>query len=171
MFFEKKYTWALIFLTLSVSACGYQFAGSGELPSGIRTVHVDMFRNNSSETGLENAITNDLIYEFTRKKKAALIKSAQSEGILTGVITSVRTDTVARQRQGESLTRRVTVSVNVKLADRTGKVIWFEDGMRESEAFDVVADKQAGELEKRDAIHKASKRLAERIFNRLTEDF
>lgn len=171
MFLEKKYAWPLIFLMLSVPACGYRFAGSGNLPSGIVSVHVNMFKNNSAETGLENVITNDLIYEFTRKKKGAVTNSDQAEGILTGVITSVRTDTIAHQGQSASLTRRVKVSVDIKLTDRAGSEIWSEDNMTESEAFDVVSDKQTNELRKRDAINEVSKRLAERIFNRLTEDF
>ena len=156
---------------MGVSACGYRFSGSGNLPSDIKSIHVAMFKNNSSETGLENVITNDLIYEFTRKKRGAIQKSDQAEGILAGVITSVRADTIARRGQSTSLTRRVVVAVDIKLTDRSGAVLWFENNMTESEAYDVVADKQTTEQKKKDAIIKASKRLAENIFNRLTEDF
>ena len=117
MFLEKKYAWALIVLLLSFSACGYRFAGSGNLPLGISSIHVNMFANNSRETGFENVITNDIIYEFTRKKKDSITKSDQADGILTGLVSSIRTDTIAREDAGTSLTRRITVSVNVKLTD------------------------------------------------------
>ena len=171
MFLVKKYVWALIFLLLSVSACGYRFAGSGELPSNITSVHVAMFKNNSGETGLENVITSDLVYEFTRKKKDAIKKSDQAEGILAGIIKSVRTDTIARRGQSTSLTRRVEISVDIKLTDRSGTVVWSKNNMAESEAYDVASDKQTTEQRKKDAINKVSKRLAENIYNRLTEDF
>jgi outer membrane lipopolysaccharide assembly protein LptE/RlpB len=171
LFLEKKYAWALIFLLLSFSACGYRFAGSGNLPPGIRSIQVNMFANNSTKTGFENVITNDIIYEFTRKKKDAVTKSDQADGILTGRVASVRTDTIAHKGVGTSLSRRVTVSVDVKLTDRNGTVVWSEDNMTESEAYDVLSDKQINELKERDAINNISKRLAEKIFNRLTEDF
>lgn len=171
MFFKKKYAWTLIFLLLSFSACGYGFSGSGYLPSGIRSIHVNMFANNSTKTGFENVITNDIIYEFTRKKKDALTKSDQADGILTGLVASVRTDTIVHKEVGTSLSRRVTISVNVKLTDRNGTVVWSEDNMTESEAYDVLSDKQINELKERDAINNISKRLAEKIVNRLTEDF
>ncbi|MBW1695069.1 MAG: LptE family protein [Deltaproteobacteria bacterium] len=168
---EKKYAWALIFLLLSFSACGYRFAGSGNLPLGISSIHVNMFANNSRETGFENVITNDIIYEFTRKKKDSITKSDQADGILTGLVSSVRTDTIAREDAGTSLTRRITVSVNVKLTDRHGTVVWSEDNITESEAFDVISGNVANELRRKDVLNNISKRLAEKIFNRLTEDF
>ena len=171
MFLEKKYAWALIFLLLSFSACGYRFAGSGNLPLGISSIHVNMFANNSRETGFENVITNDIIYEFTRKKKDSITKSDQADGILTGLVSSVRTDTIAREDAGTSLTRRITVSVNVKLTDRHGTVVWSEDNITESEAFDVVSGNVANELRRKDVLNNISKRLAEKIFNRITEDF
>ena len=168
---EKKYLWTLGFLMVSVAACGYRFSGSGKLPSNITSVYVAMFKNNSSETGLENVVTNDLIYEFTRKKRGVAQKSDQAEGILTGVITSVRADTIARSGQSTSLTRRVVVTVDIKMTDRSGAVVWSKSNLAESEAYDVAADKQTTEQNKKDAINKASKRLAENIFYRLTEDF
>jgi len=171
LFLEKKYAWALIFLLLSFSACGYRFAGSGNLPPGISSIHVNMFANNSRETGFENVITNDIIYEFTRKKKDSVAKSDQADGILTGLVSSVRTDTIAREDAGTSLTRRINVSVNVKLTDRHGTVVWSEDNITESEAFDVVSGNVANELRRKDALKNISKRLAEKIFKRLTEDF
>lgn len=171
MFLEKKYAWVLIFLLLSFSACGYRFAGSGNLPLGISSIHVNMFANNSRETGFENVITNDIIYEFTRKKKDSITKSDQADGILTGLVSSVRTDTIAREDAGTSLTRRITVSVNVKLTDRHGTVVWSEDNITESEAFDVVSGNVANELRRKDVLNNISKRLAEKIFNRITEDF
>jgi len=171
LFLEKKYAWALIFLLLSFSACGYRFAGSGNLPLGISSIHVNMFANNSRETGFENVITNDIIYEFTRKKKDSITKSDQADGILTGLVSSVRTDTIAREDAGTSLTRRITVSVNVKLTDRHGTVVWSEDNITESEAFDVISGNVANELRRKDVLNNISKRLAEKIFNRLTEDF
>jgi hypothetical protein len=168
---QKKHVWSFVALSLCLSACGYRFAGSGELPSNVTSISISMFKNNSAETGLANVVTNDLIYEFTRKKKEAIKQNGQAEGIIDGVIKSVRSDNIARQGQSTSLTRRVRITVDIKLTDRSGNVLWSENNLTESEAYDVTADKQATEKRKQDAIKQASKRLAENIFNRLTEDF
>ena len=141
------------------------------MPSGITSVHVDIFKNRSTETGIESVITNDLIYEFVRNDKFIVTKSAEAEGIITGIVKSVRTDTISHRGQSTSLIKRVKVIVDIKLTDRNGTVIWADDNISEDEAYNVVSDKQANEPVKREAIKALSKRLAERIFDRLTEDF
>ena len=171
MFYNKKYYRIFTILFLSFSACGYQFAGSGNLPSGITSVQVKIFKNRSTETGIESVITNDLIYEFTRSKKFIVTKSDKAEGILTGIVKSVRTDTIFAKGKGTTLTRRVKVSVDVTLTDQNKTVIWSGNNISENEAYDVVSDGLANEPSKRAAINRLSKRLAEKIFNRLTEDF
>jgi hypothetical protein len=55
-----------------LSSCGYRFVGSGSFPAGIKSVSIPILENRTSETGMENIITNDLIYEVTRDKKVAL---------------------------------------------------------------------------------------------------
>jgi hypothetical protein len=52
-----------------------------------------------------------------------------------------------------------------------GRVIRSIPGISDYEAYNVAADKQATEMNKRRAIETLSKRLAEKIHNRLTEDF
>ena len=69
-FYHQKFIWPVIIISLFFSACGYRFAGSGNLPEGIQTIAIDIFKNRTTETGLENTITNDLIYEFTRKGRS-----------------------------------------------------------------------------------------------------
>jgi hypothetical protein len=74
----------VLFVGIFLSACGYHFEGGGELPAGVRNVFVGVFENRTSETGLENIFTNDLINEFTRSKRFAGREKA--EAVLSGVI-------------------------------------------------------------------------------------
>ena len=83
----------------------------------------------------------------------------------------MRTDTITHKGAYTSLERRVTVSVDLKLENRSGKVIWTANGVSANEVYNVAADKQATEQNRRTAISKLSKRLAETIYHRLTEDF
>lgn len=170
-FYYQKYIWPAIFIALFLSACGYRFAGSGNLPEGIQTIAIEIFENRTPETGLENTIANDLIHEFTRKGRSVQKNSKAADAILTGVIVSERIATISRQAQQRPLARRVEITVKLKLTGSDGGVKWSASRVSEFEEYDVSTDKQATEFNKRKAIEALSKKLAEKVYNRLTEDF
>jgi hypothetical protein len=171
LFFKRIKVWIILVLWVVFTACGYRFAGSGSLPAGIKTISITIFENRSAETGLENTVTNDLIYEITRSRGSALIRKDKAEADLSGVIVSTQTGSISRRDVGASTERRVTVTLNLKLTNTSGIIIWSANGVAQSEAYVVEDDKQGTEQNRQDAISKASKRLAEKIYNRLTEDF
>jgi len=170
-FYRQKFIWPVIIIALFFSACGYRFAGSGNLPGGIQTIAIDIFKNRTTETGLENTITNDLIYEFTRKGRSVQKNSKKADAILTGVIESERISTISRQSQQSALARRVEITVSLKLTGSDGGIKWSKSGVSAFEDYDVATDRQASDINKRKAIENLSKKLAERVYNRLTEDF
>lgn len=170
-FYHKKYIWPVIFISLFFSACGYRFAGSGNLPAGIQTIAIEILENRTIETGLEYTVTNDLIYEFTRKGRTVKKTSTEADAVLTGVVQSERITTISRQAQQSPLARRVEIIVKLKLTASDDRIIWSASSISEFQEYNVAADKQATEINKRRAIETLSKRLAEKVHNRMTENF
>ena len=170
LFSTIKTSFLVLFVGFMACACGYRFAGSGKLPGQTKTVFVDVLENRSAETGIENIFTADLRYEFIRNQMGANREAA--EGVLSGVIKSLWVETVSRRGENTSQERRVAASLDLRLKDRKGKIIWTAENLSVSEAYTVIAaDKTAGDSNKRAAIVKLSKRLAENIYYRLTDDF
>jgi len=154
-----------------LSACCYRFAGSGSFPAGIKSVSVSVLENRTSESGMENVLTNALIYEFSRDKRITLTNTDRADALLSGVIISMRIKTISRKSTHSPLERRVTVTVNLKLTDRSGRVVRAAKGVSSQEAYEVLPDKLETEQNRRDAISALSKRLAEKVHGRITEDF
>ena len=169
--YRQKFVWPGIFIAIFLTTCGYRFAGGGELPGGVKTIAIDMLQNRTTETGLENIVTNDLIYEFIRKGRTVEKNLKKADAVLSGVIASSRITTISRQAQQSALERQITITVNLKLTRSDGSVIWSVSGISDYEAYNVSADKQVTEMNKRQAIETLSKRLAEKIQNRMTENF
>lgn len=162
----------IFILFLLCSGCGYKFSGSGEFPGGIKSICVNTLKNHSSETGIENIITNDIIYEITRSGRIELTGIEKAEAVLDGEVESIKDYSIShRGSSHSSAERRVHVSVALKLKDRNNKIIWSVKGFSEDETFEVTSDKLSTEQKKRDAIEKLSERLCEKIFNRLTDNF
>jgi len=168
---KPKIRWGFVALTIFVCACGYRFPGGGGLPGGIQSVFIPLFTNRSNEIGIENIITDDLTNEFILQRKGALADENQADGVLTGVIVSVLTRTISQTGEGASVEREVVVSVGLKLTDKNGQLTWVAQRLSAKEPYDVGDNSIETNRRRRDAIEILSTRLAEKIYNRLTENF
>jgi hypothetical protein len=59
----------------------------------------------------------------------------------------------------------------LKLTGSDGRIIWKKNGISESETYAVMPLKQETERNRLDALSALSKRIAERVYFRLTDDF
>jgi outer membrane lipopolysaccharide assembly protein LptE/RlpB len=170
---EALFVIGTVLLAAWLSACGYHFAGSGSYPAGVTRIFITILENRSAETGVENTVTNDLIFEFTRKRKASLVQDRLSaDGILSGTIASLSVENIARASVAQAVERRVTATLRLQLESPDGRLLWSSGDIVERQAYSVVAgDKVATDLNKAEAIAFVSQKLAESAFNRLTEDF
>ena len=166
----RKLFWlSMAFIFICVSGCGYRFSGGGELPFGITKVFVPMFHNRTSEPQIERIVTNDFIYEFTRSGQINVVEKESADGILLGTITGLRTETVARTGSQTPLERRVRLFLDLRLTDREGNDLWAVRGVSDDETYQVLSEKLATERLKLTAIKRLSKRLAEMVYNRITD--
>ena len=158
--------------TLMMYACGYRFAGAGAFPENVDTIFIEVFENRTSKTGIERVVTNQLIFEFTRQREKSLAGDAGSaDAILKGVIQTVRTKTISRVGTEAANEREVTMSVDLRLINQSGDVIWIAKGLSDRQAYDVSELKLENDRNENLAIARLSERISERIFSRLTDDF
>lgn len=164
---------ALLFLcVLIIHACGYRFAGSGAFPDNLDKIFIEVFENRTSKAGIERVVTNQLIFEFTRQRERSLAGDAGSaDAILRGVIQTVQTRTISRVGTGVANEREVTMSVDLRLINQSGDVIWMAKGLSDRQAYDVSELKLENDRNEDLAIARLSERISERIFSRLTDDF
>ncbi|MDL1964265.1 MAG: LPS assembly lipoprotein LptE [Deltaproteobacteria bacterium] len=168
---NKIYVGIVCCLLIVLSSCGYSFRGGGNLPEGIKSLFIKILKNRTSETGAENIFTNDLIYEVTSHGNVVLTDEGNADAILSGVIKSMRIDAISHRDTYSSLERRVIISIDLKLTDQTGRVIWSAKDISANKDYIVSSDKQTTERYRREAIITLSKRLAEKVYNRLTDNF
>lgn len=153
-------------------ACGYRFQGAGKLPEKVAHIFVESFENRTGETGLETTLTNAVIFEFTKRNKGALAPAAAgADAVMRGVVRSLSLQTISTRKKDASGERRVTLSVDVQLVRPDGRVVWAAKGVTDNDTYEVTDDKLLNERRQRQSLDTAAVRLAERIYNRLTDDF
>jgi hypothetical protein len=135
-------------------SCGYGFAGGGGPPKGLNTIFVRLIENQTAEIGAEIVLTDQLKNEFTRKYKGKIVPEEQADGVLSGRITDVRSWTIARRNAQASLEKRVSVTIDLTLKNKSGEVVWFTRGMRGSEDYAVSQERQGPYGEQQTTSHR-----------------
>lgn len=158
-------------LLFSLVACGYQLAGSGELPGGINTIAVSVLKNRTGQSGLETEVTNALIDELTRRRQDLVVSADRADAILSGSIDSLSTEALTRTGALTASERRLVITASLTLKDRNGEILWQRSSLRAEQAYAVTSDRFISDRNRLLAIGEVSRRLAEYTYERLTDTF
>jgi hypothetical protein len=153
-------------------ACGYRFADQGGFPGDTQRLFVNVLENKTQETGVENIITAALLSELTLRKTNRLAAGlAEADVVLSGVVkhVNIRTISVSEPRVADE--RRVTVTVALTLSKTDGSKVWTGGDFSDFEAYLVNVNPEITDANRRNAIRILSKRIAERVINRFSDDF
>jgi len=176
-FYFRLFTLCLA-LSLSLSACGYQFRvegagptiGGAEVTSSptsppLRLV-VRTLENKSFEPNLETRYTNYLRHEFSSGSGAQVVpESEAADLVLSGQILSVVLPSLSFS-QTTTLESRVEVMVLIKLEEtRTQRLVWTQAAKGSSE-FYVTSDLQFNRVLQNRALEQAGRFIAEDLASR-----
>ncbi len=148
------------FLLLSISGCGvYSFSGSGL--SGIKTIAIPVFDNQTGEYGIRETLTEKIAERFVQDNTLKVVNEKIAESILQGVITKYEREahTFDEQENIEEYIVRIWVKVTFE-EKKNKKVIWKEDNLLGWGIYS--AQDETEDLGKERAIEK----LAEDIVNK-----
>lgn len=191
VFVSMKRVLALLSILWLPVACGYKFGLSERrLPGGYQQISIPMFKNESTEVGLEPMFTNALIRKFARSQVAEVSSDDDSPLKLEGTVNSVKTTSVAVVTSDEISTLpentalttdyRMVVHATIILRRRSDdKVIW--EGAFDSEKSYAAPRIGAAVLNSANATYNQSARMemlsrvADEMMNeahdRMTENF
>jgi hypothetical protein len=132
---------------------------------------VEVLNNRTSEPGLENTVTDDLIFELTRSGQVKVTEPENADAVIKGSIEKLAIRSVSRSEILTTKAERVFIFLDLQLVDADGQVLWRGSGIEEDQAYQVADDDLATEANRRRAIQELSRRLAQKVYNRITADF
>lgn len=153
-------------------ACGYHFQTAGIIPAGLEPIFIEVFENRTNQAGLETTVTNAVVFEFVKRNEAALARNAADASVvMKGVIRSVELQTISTRGRDVAGERQVTMRIDVQLVAADGQVKWAAKNLSDQEAYSVSNDKFLNEEKQRAALGLVSTRIAERVYDRLIDNF
>jgi outer membrane lipopolysaccharide assembly protein LptE/RlpB len=118
----------LLTITLAAAGCGYHTVGhTVALPPSVRTIAVPGFVSQSPTFRVEQVMTDAVVREFNARTQFHVIHetNTDADAVLKGTVLSATAAPLAYDsKTGRAASVLVTVSMQVTLTDRDGKVLF-----------------------------------------------
>ncbi len=132
-------TFALVVLAVTGAGCGYTVRGN--LPSHIKTVGVPVFRNRTSQPGVEGVLTQAVVQAFSTNGRLRVVTPSDADAILEGDVVGYELQAIAFDPRGNIQQYRLIVTLNLTFRDvRKNTVLFRQAGVQERSNFQVQGD-------------------------------
>jgi outer membrane lipopolysaccharide assembly protein LptE/RlpB len=167
----------VLVLALSVSAggCGYHTVGhTVSLPQNVHTIAIPGFLTQSQTFRIEQVMTDAVVREFNTRTQFHVIHeaSADADAVLKGTVLSASTTPLAYDSQtGRVASALVTVSMQVSLTDRQGKVLFQNPSYLFHEQYELSRDLPTFFEEESPAVDRLSRDFARTLVANILEAY
>jgi outer membrane lipopolysaccharide assembly protein LptE/RlpB len=165
---------SLCILSLFLSSCGYHVAGTTNLlPTEIHTIAVTPWKNASVEYKLSDYLTESVSREMiTRTHYKIVADPTQADAVLSGAVANMFSSaTVADPVTGRSTGAQVVVIIQVKLTDKSGKVLFERPNVEFRERYEISVSPQQYFNEMPAALERLSHDVARTVVSSILENF
>lgn len=153
--------YCLILTGCLLSACGpYSFSSSGG--SNLKTVAIPIFQDQTSEFGIKEKLTDQVVEQFTRDNTLRITDRRNADSLLEGTIVSVDDRAGAFSSDESVQDIKIFITVQVKYQDLTKRKIIWEETITQWGTFNPDEGPQSRE----NGIAEASQKIANEILNK-----
>ena len=166
---------AAIVLVLGMTGCGYHTEGHAvTLPQNVRTIAIPGFASQTQTFRVEQALTDAVVQEFNTRTQFHVIHdvSADADAVLKGTVVSASTTPLAYDsKTGRAASVLVTVSMQVTLTGRDGKVLFQNPAYLFHEQYELSRELASFFEEDSAAVDRLSRDFARTLVANILEGY
>ncbi len=160
---------------LLLAGCGYHTAGhAGRLPADLHTIAIPAFENRTSAYKVEQVLTAAVVREFLARTQYKVVNhdDGDADAVLHGTVMTTQIAPVTYDSQtGRASTALVSVSMNVSLVDRHGKVLWQNTGYTFREQYQISREPSSFFQEEGPAVDRLARDFARTLVSNVLEAY
>jgi outer membrane lipopolysaccharide assembly protein LptE/RlpB len=168
-------SFAALALSIAGSGCGYHTVGhTVALPQNVHTIAIPGFVSQSQTFRIEQRLTDAVVREFNARTQFHVIHEVKNDAdaILKGTVLSASTTPLAYDSQtGRAASALVTVSMQVTLTDRHGKVLFQNPSYLFHEQYELSRDLASFFEEDSPAVDRLSRDFARALVANILEAY
>ncbi len=166
----------LILLLLALSGCGYHLVGTSTyLPEEIRTLHVELFVNQTSRGDMDQRVAEALNLEWVRRGRFQLVDRAENADIvLSGTMTRLSVIPVSFDQNGRATEYQMTLMTEIQLNDVRGEdpvLLWENKAFSRRTSYVVDEDAVDYFDRQREAMNELSVEYSRALVSAVLEGF
>jgi outer membrane lipopolysaccharide assembly protein LptE/RlpB len=162
-------------LLLASVGCGYHTTGNKvDLPQNIHTIAIPGFVSHSQTFRIEQLLTDAVVREFNARTQYHVIHDAKgdADAVLKATVVSASANPLAYDSQtGRAVSALVTVSVQVTLTDRQGKVLFDNPSYLFHDQYELSRDLPSFFQEDSPAVDRLSRDFARTLVANILEAY
>ncbi len=160
-------------LLLVVAGCGYHLPGRGTtLPDDVHSVVILPFGNSTTEPFIETHLTNEIRDQFLRRRTLQVVEDKEgADAVLSGSVSGYSVAAIAYDADDDIAEYRVTIHALVTLQRVDNERIIWHGEVSWNDEFRSSPDRAHQDYNEKIAQDEVCKRLAQEVYNRLTDNF
>lgn len=166
---------AVLLVTAALSGCGYHAAGhSSRLPQDVKVLAVPMFVNQTQTYRIEQVLTRDVVRELIGRTHYRVVTDTapSPDAALKGTVLSAQATPLTYDAQsGRISSAMVTVTMNVSLVDRSGRVLFENPNYSFRQQYQVSREVTSFFEEGTPALQRLSQDFARTLVSDMLEAF
>jgi len=166
---------AALVWSITGSSCGYHTVGhTVALPQNVRIIAIPGFLSQSQTFRIEQRLTDAVVREFNTRTQFHVIHEAQADAdaVLKGTVLSASaTPATYDSTTGRAASALVTVSMQVTLTDRHGKVLFQNPSYLFHEQYELSRDLPSFFEEDSPAVDRLSRDFARTLVANILEAY
>jgi len=158
----------------TLAGCGYHTAGSAAaLPQNIQSIAIPDFVSHSQTFRIEQLLTDAVVREFNARTQYRVIHDrSDADAVLKATVLSASvTPLVYDSTTGRAVSALVTVSVQVAMTDRQGKVLFENPAYLFHEQYEISSDLPSFFQEDSPAVDRLSRDFARNLVANILEAY
>jgi outer membrane lipopolysaccharide assembly protein LptE/RlpB len=166
---------AALLVAVVLGGCGYHTVGrSSALAPDVHTIAIPEFASQSREFRVEQLLTDAVIREFNTRTQFKVVNNPHedADAVLKGTVLSASSTPLAYDSQtGRAASALVTVSVQVTLTNRQGKILFQNPSYLFHDQYEISRDVSTFFQEESPAMERLSRDFAHTLVANILEAY
>ena len=169
---NNKWLFVLAIYCLFFSGCGYHLVGTGKaLPSHIKTIHIPVFENISSQPEIHRQLTSFVLQSFISDGRLKIVNKDEADLIVDATLSYYNLRNVAFSSQDLVSDIIIELEIDLKVTDQVKNEIFIKKKLKQQWDYKSTPDLADTETARLEALDQAYIDFGNRLVSLIIDQF